>query len=349
MLRTAFIGRAGIRAFCGGAVPHSGPKGYRAGELVPSLAALIPEIPGCKTIKPSELPWVKKSEAFFQTWQKLTPCMPKYEAFLKSHVMPGGVGAGLMHDMRTVRQKMQGQAMTEVSTVALGEFYLAVALQLRPGEIDAAGSDSEALLKVARSCAEDDFEPCIEQARELIADYSPSLHQALEETCPLYEVDDGLFWRANFDVVAPAEFHHFLTALGHGSGQGFTVDRAHTSPKDVERTIAQAKEALVSDDPSMEPARRAGEIVYSKWLEASSMPVKATVAKALMEHGFMVAIDIYQGDKLLPESAEVASMIPRPLSAAVSVEEAAAPISEETAAPGRAGTPKKSLFPSQFQ
>lgn len=264
--------------------------------MVPSLAALIPEIPGCKNIKPSELPWVKKSEVFFNTWQKLTPCMPKYEAFLKSHAMPGRVGGGLPHDMSTVRSKMQGQVMTEESQAALGEFYLAVALRLRPAEIDAAGSDSEALLQVARECAEVDFEPCIDQARELIADYSPSMHQALEETCPLYEVDDGLFWRANFDVVAPAEFHHFLTAVGQGSGQRWTLDRAHTAPKDVERTIAQVREALVSSDASMEPARRAGEIVYSKWLEASSMPVKATVAKALMSHGFMVAIDIYQGD-----------------------------------------------------
>lgn len=304
---------SGSRAFSETAMPLSGPKGYRVGDLVPSLAALIPEVPACKQTKPSELQWVKKSESFFQTWQKVTPIMPKYEAFLKSHVMPGEVRGGLMFDMRVMRDKLQGQAMSEDSQAALGEFYLAVALQLRPKEIDAASSDSEALLRVARQCAEEDFEPFIEQARELIADYNAGLHQALEETCPLYEVDDGLFWRANFDVVAPAELLHFLTALGHGSGQGWTSAKAHTSPKHVEKTVAEAKKGLMGDDPAMEPARRAAGIIYNKWLEASSMPVKATIAKTLMQHGFMVAVDVYQIDKLLPDSPDVASMMPRPL------------------------------------
>lgn len=280
---------------------------------MPSLAAVIPQLPGCKNITASGLPWVKKSEAFFQTWQKISPCMPKYEAFLKSHTGSSSLGGGFLQDMGKMRESMQGKAMSEQSQAALGEFYLAVALQLRPDEIEAAGSDSQALLRVARTCAEEDFEPCLEQAQAFVEDYNPNLHQALEETCPLYEVDDGLFWRANFDVVAPAEFHHFLTALGHGSGQRWTLDKAHTSPKEVERTVREATGALLSDDASLEPARRAGEIVYNKWLEASAMPVKATVAKALMQHGFMVAVDIYQCDKLLPESAEVAKMMPRPL------------------------------------
>lgn len=135
---------------------------------------------------------------------------------------------------------------------------------------------------------------------ELVADYDAALHQALEETCPLYEVDNGLFWVSNFEIVAPMEFHHFLTALGHGSGQQWTLDRAHTAPKAVEQAVAEAEEALISNDSSMEPARRAGELVYSKWLQASSMPVKAVVANALMSHGLMVSFNVYQSDKLLP-------------------------------------------------
>lgn len=315
--RVVSVGRAGIRGLCGKAAPSSGPKGYRVGDLVPSLAGLIPALPACKSIKSSEVPWVTKTEAFFETWQKVTPCMPKYEEFLKSHAT-GVAGVGFVEHMRAMRTQMNGRVMSDESQAALAEFYLAVALRLRPTEIDAASSDGQALLQVARKCAEEDFEPCVQQAQELIADYDAGLHKALEETCPLYEVDDDLFWRANFDVAAPAEFQHFLTALGHGSGQGWTSVKGHTSFKDVGKTVAEAREALLGNEPAFEPARRAAEMVYSKWLDASSMPVKATIAKALMQHGLMVAIDIYQDDKLLPESADIASMMPNPLNASMS-------------------------------
>jgi len=268
---------------------------------LPSLAALVPKIPACQSMKPSEMLWVTKSQAFFQTWEKLKVCMPKYEAFLQTHVPLGGGGGDFNNDVRVMSKKMEGRAMKEESQVALAEFYLAVALQLRPADIDAAGSDSQALLQVARDCAEKDFEPCIEQARDLVADYNAAMHEALEETSPFYEVDSSLFWISNFDIVAPMEFHHFLTALGHGSGQQWTLDRAHTSPKAVEQAVAEAEEALLSGDSSMEPARRAGELVYNKWLQASSMPVKAVVANTLMSHGLMVSIEVYQSDKLLPD------------------------------------------------
>jgi len=227
--------------------------------------------------------------------------MPKYESFLQTHVPLGGSGGDFNKDVKMMSKKMEGRVMKEESQVALAEFYLAVAMQLRPAEIEAAGSDNTALLKVARECAEQDFEPCIEQAQALVADYDAALHQALEETCPLYEVDDGLFWVSNFEIVAPMEFHHFLTALGHASGQQHTLDRAHTSPKATEQAVAEAEKGLTSGDSSMEPARRAGELVYSKWLEASSMPVKAVIANSLMSHGLMVSIDVYQNDKLLPD------------------------------------------------
>merc|ERR1719197_1335502 len=123
--------------------------------------------------------------------------------------------------------------MGEKSMAALAEFYLCMAFKLRPEEIAAAGSDSTALLEVARRCAEEDFEPFVDSARELVSDYDMPMHMALEETSPFYEVDEGLFWRANFDVAAPAEFQHFLTALGHGSGQGWVLEKAHTSPEQV--------------------------------------------------------------------------------------------------------------------
>jgi len=159
--------------------------------------------------------------------------MPKYEAFLQTHVPLGGGDGDFNKDVKMMSKKIEGRVMKEESQVALGEFYLAVAMQLRPAEIEAAGSDN--------------------------------------------------------------------TALGHASGQQHTLDRAHTAPKATEQAVAAAEKGLTSGDSSMEPARRAGELVYSKWLQASSMPVKAVIANSLMEHGLMVSIDVYQSDKLLPD------------------------------------------------
>merc|ERR1719410_877303 len=147
-----------------------------------------------------------------------------------------------------MQQQQAGKLMRPEVLAALGEFYLAVALRLRPEAIDAAGVDATGLLRIARDCAEEDFEPFIEEARALVANYDPSLHAALEETCPLYEVDEGLFWRANFDVAAPAEFHHYLTALGHGSGASLVPAQAHTSKAGASAAVEQAWQGLVGDD-----------------------------------------------------------------------------------------------------
>ena len=47
--------------------------------------------------------------------------------------------------------------------------------------------------------------------------------------------------------------------------------------------------------------------MYERWLEASPTPVKAVIAKALMEHGLLVsAVDVQDGNELLPEVCEAA-------------------------------------------
>jgi len=130
---------------------------------------------------------------------------------------------------------------------------------------------------------------------------------ALEETSPFYEVDMDLFWHANFDVAAPAEFQHFVTALGHGSGYHGVQDHAHVSKEKKAKIIEDAWKGLLSDDAMMEPARRAAIMTYDKWLEASSIPVKGTISQTLMEHGLLVSLDVYEGKKLLPELPEVLS------------------------------------------
>jgi len=220
------------------------------------LAALIPQIPKCKEMRASDMPWVKQSQSFFETWEALKGCMPLYDKFIESHSPLGGgiAGGNLQQDVRRMSTKMQGQAMKESTQAALAEFYLAVAVKLRPAEIEGAGSDSKALLQVAQKCAMEDFEPFVDKGRELITDYDPELHKALEETCPLYEVDDGLFWRANFDVVAPAEFHHFLTALGHGSGAQAVPGQAHVKQSDVQAILESAERAIAGGEASAQPS-----------------------------------------------------------------------------------------------
>jgi len=267
---------------------------------------LIPNIPVNKSAQASHMSWVKSSETFFDTWKKLSPCMPKYLEFIALHKAEGlNLGNGFQHDLKLARQVQEGKvASREAGTaglVALGKFYLHVALQLRPQEVEEAGSDDAALLKLAQKCAEEDFEPFVDNARELVSDYDPLLHKALEETSPWYEVDDGLFWQANFDVAAPAAFLHFLTAVGHGSGQGYVAGKAHVSPDQMARQIELVQEGLHSNDQTFEPARRAAEVVYTKWLEASSMPVKGDIKKILSEHGLIVSEDVHDANTLMPE------------------------------------------------
>jgi len=212
-------------------------------------------------------------------------------------------------DLRVMKRQLGGKTMSDAAQAAIAEFYLCVALQMRPEEIAAAGSDSGSLLAVARKCAEEDFEPFIERARELVADYDGELHRTLEETCPLYEVDTGLFWHANFEVTSAAEFQHFLTAIGHGSGYGTQLELTYIKPENIETRIAHISSSL-HNDSAFEPARRASTLVYKKWLAAASMPVKAAISKALMEHGFLVSKDLHDHDTLLPN---VPALWPAPM------------------------------------
>lgn len=305
-IRMRLLGRAGRHYAADTTSIPIKPKtkvGFSPGDLEPSLAALIPKLPFNASRPVSEQPWVKHSEKFFQTWKLVAPCMPKYDEFLQAHKEIGPIGNGFQFDQAQARKSLNARVMSDTAQVALAEFYLSLALRFRPGEVDDAGSDSAALLKIARQCAEEDFEPFIEEAQKAVANYDRELHMALEETTPFYEVDDGLFWHANFDVVAAASFQHFITALGHGSGFRGVKDQAYNSKEGIAKTVDATWEALIGADGSMEPARRAAMIVWDQWSEASSMPVKGHIRKTLMEHGLLVSTDPAESkiQKLLPE------------------------------------------------
>jgi len=303
-MQVSLLGRVG-RALAAKAMeaPKTGKIGYSPDDLVPRLAGLIPKVPGCEQIKAAEMPWVKRSERFFETWEKVAPAMPKYQVFLSSHKTGGTFGGNVQFDMKAMGRQQEGKVMKEQSQVALAEFYLDVAYRLRPESIDQAGSDSQSLLQVARTCAEEDFEPWLEDARHFVADYDPKLHKQLEDTSPFYEVSNDLFWWANFDLAAPAAFQHYLTALGHGSGQAFTPTAGHVPPEQVDKIVSSVADGLQRDEASYEPARRAAEVVYSKWLETSAMPVQGTIVDLLMTHGLLVSDAEMPEERLLPEKA----------------------------------------------
>jgi len=231
--------------------------------------------------------------------------METYHAFLRSHEGSVASGAGFKHDLVKARFSLKGKSMTETSLAALGEFYLCMALQTRPEMVAAAGDDAAALMKVARKSAEEDFEPFIQRARDFIADYNPDIHQKLEASTPFYEVDEGLFWHENFDVAAPVEFQHFLTALGHGSGQGFVSQKSwYVAPgKETDATVDNVWKGLTDEsNASLAPARRAAMLTYDKWFEASSMPVKASIMKLLTDNGLLIAPGTHESDTLLPDA-----------------------------------------------
>lgn len=298
----SLLGRAGrpFASSVSSAIPKTGRLAYSPEDLVPRLAGLIPKAPMCEEIKAKEMPWVKTSEEFFVTWQKIAPAMPKYQAFLASHTTGDKFDGNVQHDVTAMRRLQQGQVMKEESQAALAEFYLDIAWRLRPEAVEKAGSDSQSLLRVARDCAEDDFEPWLGHARDFVADYDPKLHKELEDTCPLYEVSEDLFWLSNFEIAAPAALQHYLTALGHGSGQGHTHTAGHTPPRQVKQIISDTEAGLRGGGASYEPACRAAEITYRKWLETSAMPVKATITDLLTTHGLLVSDKQMPEEKLLP-------------------------------------------------
>lgn len=272
--------------------------GLRHGELAPSLATLVPKYHE-KSSSPalSKSPWVQEAEQLMMTWKKVAPCMEKYQAFLKTHEGKVTSGGGFKHDLVKARFSMQGKSMQESSIVAIGEFYLCVALQTRPEAVSAAGDDSAALMQVARMCAEEDFEPFLVRAREFVSDYDADLHKKLEETTPLFEVSEGLFWHENLNVAAPAEFQHFLSALGYGSGQGFMPQKSWcVAPgAEVDAVVAQVWNGLLDEsNSSLGPARRAAELAYRRWFQASSMPVKASIMTILTDNGLLIAPGVNQ-------------------------------------------------------
>lgn len=75
---------------------------------------------------------------------------------------------------------------------------------------------------------------------------------------------------------------------------------AHTSLENVAREVELVRN---SGDPALEPASPAAEVVYAKWLEASSMPVKADIKKILSEHGLLITEGVHDA-QLMPEPAE---------------------------------------------
>jgi len=164
--------------------------------------------------------------------------------FLKLHqVDEVKLGRGFEADRKTMGTLLNGKVAGKEVDVALGEFYLHVALQLWPQKIDEAGSDNAALLKVARDCAEEEFEPLIDSARDFVSDYDPALHKALEDTSIWYESTTPCFGRPT------------LTSLHLRRSSTFLLPLATAVAKAVLR-----KRRTLHLQPSLRELRRFGKV-----------------------------------------------------------------------------------------
>jgi len=200
--------------------------------------------------------------------------MPKYAAFLQ----------------KTNRKDLKKVHifMNDVAQARLFEFYLCCALRLRPEAVEEAGEDSERLLKLARTVAEEDVEPYFQACRDFAAGYDESLHRRIDETTIWREVEDGLFWHHSFEVAAPSQYAAFRAATLPAEADW----PAREDAAGIEAALEACGHALATEG---EEARAIAEDVFRAFLEASAMPVRGSIRNALIDHGIMWGKVIYRG------------------------------------------------------
>mmetsp|Transcript_118308 Transcript_118308/g.334319 ORF Transcript_118308/g.334319 Transcript_118308/m.334319 type:complete len:263 (-) Transcript_118308:95-883(-) len=245
---------------------------YAVHPLLPGVAQLAAD--ACKGhIKPT---WAPRAQELLSKWEKVAVCMPRYLEFTQ----------------KTNRKDLKRPHvfMNDTAQAKLAEFYLCCALRLRSEEVDAAGDDSERLLRLAHDVATEDVEPFFQECREFVADYDENLHKQLNETTPWYEVEEGLFWHHSFETAAPAAYANYRSlALPPQASWPSRDDAAG-----IEATLEACGRTL--DVGGI--ARGAAEDTYQAFLEASSVPVKANIRTALIDHG------VIMGDVRYRPSAE---------------------------------------------
>lgn len=237
--------------------------------LVPGIAQLIHKT--CKgRLKPS---WTGEAQELLSTWGKIGVCMPYYLQFQKKTKK---------RDIKKVHVFMNEKAQAR-----LGKFYLCCAFRLLPERVEAAGSDSQQLLRIASEVAQEHVEPFFEKCRKFVEDYDEGLHRRLDETTVWYEISDSMFWHHSFEVVAPDVYTNFQDLV-------LPPKAAWPNPGDMAKTEALVKkcEAVVLKDG---PGRELAEDVYQRFLEASSVSVKERLRSALIDNGIVWGQINYRG------------------------------------------------------
>mmetsp|Transcript_16658 Transcript_16658/g.33823 ORF Transcript_16658/g.33823 Transcript_16658/m.33823 type:complete len:218 (-) Transcript_16658:52-705(-) len=200
--------------------------------------------------------------------------MPRYEQFLAKTNRK---------DLKRIHVFMNEEAQAK-----LGEFYLCCAFRLRPDDVEAAGQDAQKLLALAREVANDEVEPLFQDCRDFVADYDWELHERLDGTTIWREVDDGLFWHHSFEAASASAYRAYReTAL---------PPEASWPAKDDAAAINEILEGCGAAVAEGGRARGLAEDVYQQFLEASSMPVKASIRTALIDHGILAGEVVYRGE-----------------------------------------------------
>lgn len=241
---------------------------YASHPLLPATAQLVSD--ACKgRITPS---WTPHAQKLFGMFEKVGPCLPRYEQFLK----------------KTNRKDLKRAHvfMNEEAQAKLGEFYLCCALRLRPEAVDVAGQDAEKLLKLANEVANEEVEPFFQECRDFVKDYDPNLHTRLSETTIWHEVDDGLFWHHSFEATTPKAYKAYRSAVLPPE----EAWPAHDDSAAVEALLETCSREVAEGGR----ARALAEEVYRDFLEASATPIKANIRTALIDHGIMAGDVVFR-------------------------------------------------------
>nr|CCA30106.1 hypothetical protein, conserved [Neospora caninum Liverpool]CEL71352.1 TPA: hypothetical protein, conserved [Neospora caninum Liverpool] len=241
--------------------------------------------------------------------RKLQPCLPMYRDVLAA--------------MEQTDFKPAGLVVNSEAQAKLGEFFLCCACALRPKEIDSAGTDNNALLRIAQQTAEEDFEPWLQEVRSFVADFDANLADRLETAAVLRARDEGLFWEASFEAAAPNLFDALVaaaekvggarqkeceenTSLSSSAASSPSSSAVSSSPSSSAVSSSPSSSAVSSSSSSRgEDAERSGEPtelekavvsenedlvmeMYKRWLVAVSQPIKREMRDALSHFGLLV-------------------------------------------------------------
>ncbi|PFH35305.1 hypothetical protein BESB_061920 [Besnoitia besnoiti] len=209
-------------------------------------------------------------ERHFPMLHKLQPCFPIYREVL---------GA-----MDKADFKPAGMIVNSEAQAKLGEFFLCCACALRLKEVEHAGTDNTALLRVAQATAEEDFEPWLQEVQDFIADFDSDLADKLEAAAALRTSDEGRFWEASFAAAAPDDFDALVIAAEQAGDAGLPSESAaapSTSSQSFSSSPSSPSPLAASSEGHVEAAGSSGD---GEREEASAAACSESVSASPARH-----------------------------------------------------------------